>query len=63
MACLMAGSCRLVLVDVAVGKNLVQLTATVEEQRKKASANAGSSYDEAAVVQTWKAYCQSSMMA
>lgn len=59
----MAGSCRLVLADVVVGMNLVQVTATVEEQRRMAFAHAGSSYDEAAVVQTWKACCPSSMMA
>jgi hypothetical protein len=43
--------------------SLVQETATVEEQTKKAFARAGSSYDEAAVVQTWKTYCPSLMMA
>jgi hypothetical protein len=66
VACLMAGSCRLELVDVAVGMNLGLKTETDEErQTKQESVSVGSSYDVAAVaaVLTSKAYLTRSMMA
>jgi hypothetical protein len=56
VACLMADSCRLGLVGVVVGRSLVTVPAIAEELKTKAFAHVGSSYDEAAVVQTWTAY-------
>jgi hypothetical protein len=48
-----------------VGRNLARVPVIAEGQRTKAFAHGGvgSSYDEAAVVQTWKAYWRRWMMA
>lgn len=60
----MAGSCMLVLVGVVAGTTPGPMPATAEEQKTmRASAGAGSSYDEAAVVQTLEAYFPRWMMA
>jgi hypothetical protein len=52
VACLMVGSCRSGSVGVVVGMTPVRGQANAEEQKTKAFAHAGSSYDEAAVAQT-----------
>jgi hypothetical protein len=53
VASLMAGSCKLGSVGVVAGTTPGPMPAIAGEQKMmKASANAGSSYDEAAVVQT-----------
>jgi hypothetical protein len=48
----MVGSCRSGSVGVVVGTTLVRWQASAEEQKTRAFAHAGSSYDEAAVAQT-----------
>jgi hypothetical protein len=52
-------------VDVVVGMSLARVPVIAEGPRTRAFAHAGvgSSYDEAAVVQTWKAYWRRWMMA
>ena len=61
---LMADSCRSVSAGVAAGKNPGRVQGTVGELKMiQALVSAGSSYDETAVVQTWKAYWMRSTMA
>jgi hypothetical protein len=53
VAFLMAGSCKLESVGVVAGTTPGPMPAIAGEQKmRKVSANAGSSYDETAVVQT-----------
>jgi hypothetical protein len=64
VACLMADSCNLGSVGVAVGRSLGPTTATAEEQQtKQVFVNVDSSYDVAAVVVLIsEAYLTRSMM-